>query len=89
MARRSGCRRNPRGDDRHRRSSRGVARLKRLARYADVYRDMAEVMLARGDGDDGKVWIFEKDVLELRAKQRPRDFNGRRKLSSLSIEAHR
>ncbi|WP_105416398.1 hypothetical protein [Neorhizobium sp. T25_27] len=65
------------------------ASLKRLVRYADVYRDMAEVMLARGDGDDGKVWIFEKDVLALRAKQRPRDFNGRRKLSSLSIGAHR
>ena len=46
------------------------ASLKRLARYADLYRDMAETMLARGEGQDGKLWIFEKDVIARRSTHR-------------------
>ncbi|MCQ1839225.1 hypothetical protein [Neorhizobium galegae] len=43
------------------------ASVKRLSRYADVYRDMAEGMIARREDVDGKVWIFEKNILAKRA----------------------
>jgi predicted patatin/cPLA2 family phospholipase len=39
------------------------ASLKRLVRYAELYRGLAEAIIARGEGYDGKVWIFEKDVV--------------------------
>lgn len=45
------------------------ASLKRLARYADLYRDMAEGKLAGGEGHEGKLWIFEKDILARRSRQ--------------------
>jgi hypothetical protein len=46
------------------------ASLKRLARYADLYRDMAEAMLTRGEAQDGKIWIFEKDIIARRSPRR-------------------
>jgi hypothetical protein len=39
------------------------ASLKRLARYARHYRDMAAAAIRRGEDYNGKVWILEKDVL--------------------------
>jgi hypothetical protein len=38
--------------------------LKRLARYSDLYRSMAEAAIERQEDSDGKVWIFEKDIVE-------------------------
>jgi len=35
-------------------------------RFADVYLDMAESALSRGEDKDGKIWIFERHVLSLR-----------------------
>lgn len=45
------------------------ASLKRLVRYADLYRDMAEAIIARAQDQDGKIWIFERDVIALRARR--------------------
>jgi hypothetical protein len=42
------------------------ASLSRLVRFADVYLDMAETALSRGEDQDGKIWIFERHVLSLR-----------------------
>jgi hypothetical protein len=39
------------------------ASLKRLLRFADLYVDMAEAALTRGEDEDGKIWICERDVL--------------------------
>ena len=39
-----------------------AASLKRLARYANFYRDIAAAALARGEDGDGKIWIRERDV---------------------------
>lgn len=43
------------------------ASLKRLVRYAELYREMAEAIIARGQDQAGKIWIFEKDVIARRA----------------------
>ena len=45
------------------------ASLKRLARYARYYRDMAAAAIQRGEDQNGKVWIFEKDVLASPARR--------------------
>jgi hypothetical protein len=42
------------------------ASLARLTRYLERYRTMAEAVIARKEDQDGKVWIFEKDVLAYR-----------------------
>lgn len=42
------------------------ASLSRLVRFADVYLDMAERALSRGEDQDGKLWIFERHVLSRR-----------------------
>ncbi len=39
------------------------ASLKRLLRFADLYLAMAEAALSRGEDEDGKIWIFESDIL--------------------------
>ncbi|TCL63713.1 hypothetical protein [Rhizobium sp. BK251] len=49
------------------------ASLKRLVRYADLYRDMAEAIIARAQDQDGKIWIFERDVIARRAQGVSRD----------------
>ncbi|MEH6691096.1 MAG: hypothetical protein V7774_07930 [Pseudorhizobium pelagicum] len=43
-----------------------AASLKRLRRYSALYRDVAEGMLTQGQDRDGKVWIFEKDIIARR-----------------------
>lgn len=45
------------------------ASRRRLVRYSLQYRDMAAAAIRRGEGLNGKIWIFEKDVL---ASARPR-----------------
>jgi hypothetical protein len=40
--------------------------LKRLLLYADLYVEMAEGFLARGEDEGGKIWIFERDILARR-----------------------
>jgi hypothetical protein len=42
------------------------ASLERLVRYAGLYRDMAEATINRHEDQNGKVWIFEKDILARR-----------------------
>jgi hypothetical protein len=39
------------------------ASSRRLLLFADFYLEMAEAALARGEDEDGKIWIFERDVL--------------------------
>jgi hypothetical protein len=39
------------------------ASLKRLLLHADLYVEMAEGFLARGEDEGGKIWIFERDML--------------------------
>jgi hypothetical protein len=60
--------------------------LKRLARYARYYRDMAAAAIQRGEDQNGKVWIFEKDVL---GSPTPRSFehpgrHGRRPIRAVA-----
>ncbi|MFN7093055.1 MAG: hypothetical protein ACK4P4_21195 [Allorhizobium sp.] len=43
------------------------ASLSRLVRYADLYVEMAEGAVARGEDDGGKIWIFERNILARRA----------------------
>jgi hypothetical protein len=47
-------------------ASRPERSLKRLLRFADLYVDLAESALARGEDEDGKIWIFERDILASR-----------------------
>ncbi|MBW9089735.1 hypothetical protein JNB91_18095 [Rhizobium wenxiniae] len=37
--------------------------LRRLVRYAELYRDLAAASIRRGEELDGKVWVRESDVL--------------------------
>jgi hypothetical protein len=37
--------------------------LRRLVRYADLYRDLAAAAIQRGEASDGKVWVREADVM--------------------------
>jgi hypothetical protein len=42
------------------------ASLNRLLVFADLYVSMAEGAMARGADEDGKIWIFERDILARR-----------------------
>ena len=54
-----------------------AASLKRLARYANFYRDIAAAALARGEDGDGKIWILERDVLASPSPHRSKHAGGR------------